>query len=503
MAAMSPSGDDLAPPPDPSHPPDPSGPPSDPPDPSGPPSDPPDPPEPPEVPAERGRRRGPARSTDRYVGGVAGGVARALDVDPIVVRVALVVGVLYQPLLAVAYAVAWLVLPDERTGRTLVGAARTADGWRSMGGILALAAGVVLLAPDLGPGGNGGLTAGVLLAGIGALLVLRHPGDGAQPAGGGQPGGPGPAPAGPDPDDPDAGGVGVVVGGDRPGTEPLGGGARRGRVGVAPLERLVRERLQHRRRRPPAHLGWLGLSALVVLAALAAGVDRAITPVKPGVAVSLGLLLVGGVLLVAAWRGRARLLIPAGVALLPLWVGWSLTDVPRYDEDGNPPRYVVASRDELRRSYEHGFGDMEVDLTAVRLRPGEHRSLHLGLTAGRASLAVPGEAHLVIRGDVGIGRVEVGERPNHVVTADSGEIVAGEVDMRLGDPQPVCTEQPVFREPTIDASGAPVPPEVLGTEYRTRWGQPCEPQPPVEDPPVLEIVLDVGIGTVRVNREVA
>jgi hypothetical protein len=218
--------------------------------------------------------------------------------------------------------------------------------------------------------------------------------------------------------------------------------------------------------------------------------------------VSLGLLLVGAVLLVAAWRGRARLLVLPGLVLLPLWVGFGLSDVPRYARDGDVS-YVVASRDELERSYEHGYGQMDVDLRDVAFRSGEHRRLRIGLTGGRARLYVPAAAHLVVRGDVGIARVEVYEEPYFGRVANSGTDVARTVDVRVGDPRPACIERPVYGPQTSDEFGNYVPPEVVGRGHRTPWGEPCEPEPPVDDPPVLEVTLDVGIGTVEVHREQA
>jgi hypothetical protein len=201
---------------------------------------------------------------------------------------------------------------------------------------------------------------------------------------------------------------------------------------------------------------------------------------------------------VAAWRGRARLLILAGLALLPLWVGWALADAPRYDHDGDVS-YVVASRDDLRRAYEHGYGQMDVDLRDVVFRPGEHRSLRVGLTAGRARLYVPVDAHLVIDGDVGLGRVEVDQGPYFGRVDESGGVVR-DVDMREGDPLATCAEQDVYGPERFDELGNYVGPEVVGTEYRTPWGEKCEPEPPVKDPPVLEVTVDVGIGTVEVHR---
>jgi phage shock protein PspC (stress-responsive transcriptional regulator) len=458
----------LPPPPDPPDPPPASGPP--------PPLDPPV--GPPPGPARR--TRGLSRSADRYAGGVAGGLAHALDVDPIIVRLALVLGTLYLPWLILLYALGWLVLPDERTGSSLVRAARGHDGLRTIGGILLLAVGAVSLAPDLGPGGDSALTLGVVLVGLGILLVLRSPGDDlpptAVPAPPWRSGPPGPDPAATEPDDP-------AASVDRPGP---------------PLARLVR-RQGERSRRAGSHLGWLGLSLLVVLAGVVAAVDRGIEPVKPGVAVSLGLVLVGAVLVVAAWRGRARLLIPFGLLLLPLWVGVVLPDVPRYDHDGEVT-YVAREPAELRRSYDHGFGTMHVDLQDLALEPGEHRTVHIGLDGGTATVRVPRDAEVRVDGDIGLGQVEIFQWPYYGRIADSGP-VAGRTHLGPSRLRATCLRQDVYDDPGYDAQGQPLAPKVTGHQYVTPYGERCTPKRAPKDPPVLRLRLDVGIGSVEVRRE--
>ena len=53
--------------------------------------------------------------TDRHIAGVAGGIARHLDVDPIIVRVALVVAVFFGGAGLLAYIGAWILVPEEGT----------------------------------------------------------------------------------------------------------------------------------------------------------------------------------------------------------------------------------------------------------------------------------------------------------------------------------------------------------------------------------------------------
>jgi phage shock protein PspC (stress-responsive transcriptional regulator) len=420
------------------------------------------------------------RTVDRYAGGVAGGLARALDVDPIVVRLALAVGTFYFPVLVVLYALAWLALPDERTGTSLLRSVRRGDDWRPVAGIVVLAVGATMLAPDLGPGaGDQTLTAGVLLAGSGLLLLLRRPVDDAPP--------PDLAAGGPADRVAPSASVGVVPG--SPGS-PVAPGE------VPPRGRTVRRRPK----RPPSHLGWFGLSALVVLVGVVAAVDRGVTPVAPGVAVSLGLLLLGAVLLVAARWGRARLLILAGLPLLPLWVGWTLTDVPRYAHDGGVS-YVVAAPQDLRRSYHHGFGVMELDLEDLALEPGEHRAVHVGLTGGTVRVRVPAEADVVIDGDIGLGKIEMTQQPYFSRIVDTGLLIDDRVDLHVR-PRPVCTLQDSYGPPTTDQLGNYQEGEVT-RDYRTPYGEPCRPKPLPKDPSVIELTLDVGIGTVEVHRETA
>ncbi|KQV65033.1 hypothetical protein ASC64_15185 [Nocardioides sp. Root122] len=53
--------------------------------------------------------------TDRHIAGVAGGLARHLDIDPIIVRVALVVAVFFGGAGLLAYIGAWVLVPEEGT----------------------------------------------------------------------------------------------------------------------------------------------------------------------------------------------------------------------------------------------------------------------------------------------------------------------------------------------------------------------------------------------------
>ena len=55
-------------------------------------------------------------ATDRKVAGVAGGLARHLDVDPLILRVAFVVLAFFGGAGLILYGACWLLVPDEETG---------------------------------------------------------------------------------------------------------------------------------------------------------------------------------------------------------------------------------------------------------------------------------------------------------------------------------------------------------------------------------------------------
>lgn len=63
------------------------------------------------------RRAGIVRSEERWIGGVAGGLALRAGVDPLVIRALFVLTSFLGGLGLVAYAVGWALLPEERDGR--------------------------------------------------------------------------------------------------------------------------------------------------------------------------------------------------------------------------------------------------------------------------------------------------------------------------------------------------------------------------------------------------
>src|SRR3954465_15700675 len=60
-------------------------------------------------------------TTDRKVAGVAGGLARHLDIDPIILRVGFVVLVFFGGAGLLAYGACWLLIPEDHSLRRPLG----------------------------------------------------------------------------------------------------------------------------------------------------------------------------------------------------------------------------------------------------------------------------------------------------------------------------------------------------------------------------------------------
>ncbi|HEX3623185.1 MAG TPA: PspC domain-containing protein [Acidimicrobiales bacterium] len=121
-----------------------------------------------------------ARSpTDRVLSGACGGVGRAVGVDPLVLRVAVVALTVVGGTGALLYVLAWLLLPQEGSDTSLaVAAAR--DRGRDLAEVLAIGSivlGAVLLVRATGVWFNDAFVWPFLLAAVGLAVIWRQAGD--------------------------------------------------------------------------------------------------------------------------------------------------------------------------------------------------------------------------------------------------------------------------------------------------------------------------------------
>jgi signal transduction histidine kinase len=111
--------------------------------------------------------------------GVCGGVGRALGIDPIILRVAIVALTIAGGTGALVYVVAWLLLPQEGSETSLAVAA-VRDRGRDLAEVLAIGSimlGVVLLVRATGVWFNDAYVWPLLLAGVGLAVIWRQAGD--------------------------------------------------------------------------------------------------------------------------------------------------------------------------------------------------------------------------------------------------------------------------------------------------------------------------------------
>lgn len=111
-------------------------------------------------------------SDERMIAGVAGGLGRYLGVDPVLVRVALVVLAVSGGAGVLLYIIAWIAIPEERSGEVPATGAHAdrSNGAIALGGILLIAGGLLLadrlvpsLASFVGP---------IVLIALGGAVIL-------------------------------------------------------------------------------------------------------------------------------------------------------------------------------------------------------------------------------------------------------------------------------------------------------------------------------------------
>jgi len=381
----------------------------------------------------------PARPRDdRQVAGVAAGIARRYDIDPVLVRVGFVVAAFFG-IGAALYIVGWLVLPDTPADPAVPEGRKRAILVIGLGIATVVSVGSIF-------GGRGGFILPLLA--VAALLFLLHRSRADRGPVGIPPSWP-PQPAE---------GVSLVKGVSKedeqqpPSWDPLG---------AAPFAWDLPEPgpatppPPPRPRRSPVTLVTLGLALLagagtgvVLLTSGVAGVPT--FPVLLGVvATVLGLGLVVGSFL----RG-GRGLIPFAVLVSILIWGALATPWHRFGpSDGfGELRAAPTSVAQLQPDYRRNAGDVMLDLRGLDLSGTGDVRTSVEVGAGDAKVLLPANADVTFTGEAGLGDVKFDDRKDDgpgarlAVTDDlgadgvrSGKLLtidahagAGDVEVRRG-----------------------------------------------------------------------
>lgn len=315
--------------------------------------------------------------TDRHIAGVAGGLARHLDIDPIIVRVALVVAVFFGGAGLLAYVGAWILVPEEGTDDEPLGLDQRSR-------TIALA-GVGILAVLSAFGDWAGAFWFPWPLAIVAVVVVwflnRKQKDGTEPRSGYGYTGP---PSGP------TGTWATSTAADVQDVEGVEGatdtyGQQYG--WNPPPTTYVRE---PRRPRNPRRRGPLLFFFTLALVALAEGVlgvvDLAGVSVTGSAYPALALGIIALMLVLGSFWGRAGGLIALGLVAALATAGATVGD--RFPDDHHT--YVPTSPGAVEDSYDFGGGEFLLDLSAVSdVDALDGRDITVDGVGGRVEVIVP------------------------------------------------------------------------------------------------------------------
>lgn len=343
---------------------------------------------------------------DRLVAGVCGGVARRLDVDPVLVRVLTVVLCFVGLAGVILYVAGWLLLPEDDEPSSLVarwfdlGASQTQV--RDIGLVGAGVLAVVAIVGDGGWGWGGGAVWLVAVVGLPVAFVIwlarrsGRPSTAADAAAA----------------DPASGPIGTS-------TPSAGPGWPGGPEDTAVLERPAPTRVDDvpppppasRRpaqpkppRRPREPYSWVPTLLGLSLTAIALAVLRLTADPAWPVYVALALAVLGAVLVLSTFTRGGGPLVVVGLALLPLLAVASVLPTLRTGEQVVRPTTTA----EVRSTYTHGVGSFELDLGAVT-DPEDlvGRTIRVDTGIGETRVWVPEGLPVVAKASVDAGDLEV------------------------------------------------------------------------------------------------
>lgn len=366
--------------------------------------------------------------SDRYVGGVLGGVADRFGLDSSILRIGIVAATLYLRLRFGPYALPiglyvlmWLTLPTPPTTETsdralLMQLQRRAAAQEVAVAIVSFFAALLAL--------ESGDDLGALLLGAIAVVLLasrRSPTKHQTPS----------SPNSFTHDNPTSADQGTEPG-THFNTDPDGRDARRTsrQDGLAALQARIpfRRRAERsttpgkesnsvgnapliqratRKLREPAL--WPLTAGLLALGAIgAAAADYVLDPgLDPGVIVNGAILIIASVLVLSWWRGRARITIVWLLLLAPLWVGFSWSDTERLPGAGSTSFSPTLRPANGVLAYELGYGKIDLNLRHLKLEPGSTTTVEINMTAGSVAVLLPTEVHLTVDAEVGLGTLNI------------------------------------------------------------------------------------------------
>src|SRR5215212_861981 len=383
------------------------------------------PPPAPVAPGPRAGRRLVRRTDRRIIAGVAGGIADYLGLEPWLVRTAFVVLVPFGGFGALAYLIAWLLVPPAGTDQSLAAGVlrRPPRGLRGYLGVALILLAVAILASAFS---EPEVIWAVALIAFGIFLFRQddpEPPDGPPPGGGG-----GTDPAAATATLPPAAPAATTTEplGQPPATTSTSTPTSAALAAAAEPTTLPPPDLpvwspppppagpaaawgapspRRPRRRP--FLGPLTFAAALIATGVALALDNLnVVDLSVGQLLAVFLTVLGAGLLVGAWWGRAWGLIPVGLLAAPVVALAALAgNVPV--EGGMADRlYQPTTPAQVRPSYRLAGGEMVLDLSKVKFSAGAP-PVQASVAGGRLLVVLPDEVAAEVRGRVGVGSLDL------------------------------------------------------------------------------------------------
>ena len=309
---------------------------------------------------------------DRVIGGIAAGVARRFDLDPLVVRVTLVVLGLFG-VGVILYVGLWLLLPDDDGNPAVLDLEDRTRGLVVLGSLAVAAAWLIGLVLGLDP-----TWVGVAALIVGLLLWRRERRT-------------------------DQRSYDEFRGEDR-GSGPIPDGSAADRRAAARHER----RMRRAQRRAAGPLLLAPAAALAALACGALGLASELSGVgiQPSAYVAACLAIVGALLLVASRYGRPLLLGVTGFLLAVALIPTSIAEA----WDREPVRVAPAVVAGIPAAAVVEAGEYELDVTGLDAADLGGRSAGVSGDLGRILVRVPDDVPVVLEGRVeGAGEIRLAQ----------------------------------------------------------------------------------------------
>jgi phage shock protein PspC (stress-responsive transcriptional regulator) len=311
---------------------------------------------------------------------VCGGVGEYFHIDPVIVRVALVVLTFFGGFGLLLYIGAWLLLPTA-SGPVQTGSAPLAHlqlrNWRTPLAVLLLVVAVFALADSFNVDHRGVLW-GLALVGIGVFLLVQERW---QPA------------------------TGYPI----PPTAPTGSTATYAAASFPTAASSYATPVwasTPRIQRPRSVLGLVTVAAVLLALGVAALLDSAgLVSVSVATGAAVALIIVGAGLIAGTWLGHSRALIVLGVLLIPFTAAATLVHEPLTGGTGN---VTVAPHQfaDVPGPYHLAAGKLTVDLSQLSVGSGS-QSVTATVAFGQLTVVVPPATNLDIHGHVGGGQVNL------------------------------------------------------------------------------------------------